>query len=304
MRFGLELREVTAGVADCDFKVFAQTAAQGGVIKGINAKGAGEALSRKEIDDLTGFVAAFGAKGLAWIRIQPDGQWQSPIAKFLGEKARNALVEAFAPVPGDILFFVADTSAVANQSLAKLRLHLGQRLGLIPAGVWAFAWVTDFPLVEWSPEDKRYVALHHPFTSPRPEDVGLLATDPLKVKARAYDLVLNGTEVGGGSIRIHDREIQNRLFQVLGIEEEEAMQKFGFLLEGLSFGAPPHGGIAFGFDRLCMFLCNAPSIRDVIAFPKTQKGTCLMTDAPSPVEELQLRDLGLRLRVAGKEAGK
>ncbi|HEY6009686.1 MAG TPA: amino acid--tRNA ligase-related protein, partial [Geobacteraceae bacterium] len=203
-----------------------------------------------------------------------------------------------------ILFFVADTAAVANQSLAKLRLHLAQRLGVIPEGVWAFAWVTDFPLLEWSAEDKRYVALHHPFTSPRPEDVELLATDPLKVKARAYDLVLNGTEVGGGSIRIHDREIQNRLFQVLGIGEEEAMQKFGFLLEGLSFGAPPHGGIAFGFDRLCMFLCNAASIRDVIAFPKTQKGTCLMTDAPSPVEEVQLRDLGLRLRVAGKEAGK
>jgi aspartyl-tRNA synthetase len=300
IRFGLELAEITEVVADSDFKVFAQVAASGGAVKGLNAKGAGEALTRKEIDDLAGFVAPFGAKGLAWIRIQPDGQWQSPIAKFLGDKAREGIVKAFSPAPGDIMFFVADKKDVANLALARLRVHLGRRLGLIDDSVLGFCWVTDFPLVEWNEEDKRYYALHHPFTSPRLDEAHLMATEPLKVRAKAYDLVLNGTEVGGGSIRIHDRDIQNALFKVLGIGEEEAMEKFGFLLEGLSYGAPPHGGIAFGLDRLCMFLCKADSIRDVIAFPKTQKGTCLMTDAPSAVDDKQLRELGIRLRATAQ----
>ncbi|TAL17509.1 aspartate--tRNA ligase [bacterium] len=300
IRFGLELAEITEVVADSDFKVFAQVAASGGAVKGLNAKGAGEALTRKEIDDLAGFVAPFGAKGLAWIRIQPDGQWQSPIAKFLGDKAREGIVKAFSPVPGDIMFFVADKREVANLSLARLRVHLGRRLGLIDDSVLGFCWITDFPLVEWNEEDKRYYALHHPFTSPRLDEAHLMESEPLKVRAKAYDLVLNGTEVGGGSIRIHDRDIQNALFKVLGIGEEEAMEKFGFLLEGLSYGAPPHGGIAFGLDRLCMFLCKADSIRDVIAFPKTQKGTCLMTDAPSAVDDKQLRELGIRLRATAQ----
>jgi aspartyl-tRNA synthetase len=198
------------------------------------------------------------------------------------------------------MFFVADKKDVANLALARLRVHLGRRLGLIDDSVLGFCWVTDFPLVEWNEEDKRYYALHHPFTSPRLDEAHLMATEPLKVRAKAYDLVLNGTEVGGGSIRIHDRDIQNALFKVLGIGEEEAMEKFGFLLEGLSYGAPPHGGIAFGLDRLCMFLCKADSIRDVIAFPKTQKGTCLMTDAPSAVDDKQLRELGIRLRATAQ----
>jgi aspartyl-tRNA synthetase len=295
-RFGLELADVTKAVASSEFKVFAQVAASGGLVKGLNAKGAGEALSRKEIDDLTAFVAPFGARGLAWIRIQPNGEWQSPIAKFLGEEPRRGIVDALAPEPGDILFFVADEPRVVNLALARLRIHLAKRLGLVPEGRWAFCWVTDFPLLEWDPEEKRHVALHHPFTSPRPEDAEKLATNPLEVLAQAYDLVLNGSEVGGGSIRIHDEAVQRRLFEALAIGPEEAEAKFGFLLEALSFGAPPHGGIAFGLDRLLMFLTGAQSIRDVIAFPKTQKGTCLMTEAPSPVDPRQLRDLHLRTR--------
>ncbi len=296
MRFGLELADVTEHVASSDFKVFASVAASGGAVKGINAKGAGTELSRKEIDDLAGFVAPYGAKGLAWIRIKPDGGWQSPIAKFLNDEAREGITQALSPEVGDIMFFVADTKDVTNLALSKLRVHLGKRLGMIDENAWAFCWVTDFPLLEWDADAKRYFSMHHPFTSPREEDMEILATDPGKVRARAYDLVLNGTEIGGGSIRIHDSEMQNIVFEALGIDDEEANEKFGFLLDALSFGAPPHGGIAFGLDRLCMFLCNADSIRDVIAFPKTQKGSCLMTAAPSPVDSAQLRDLGLKVR--------
>jgi aspartyl-tRNA synthetase len=300
IRFGLELADVSGAVAASDFKVFAQVVARGGRVKGLNAKGAGDVLSRKEIDDLAGFVAPFGAKGLAWIRIQPDGEWQSPIAKFLGAAPRAGIETALAPKPGDILFFVADEPRVVNLSLARLRSHLAGRLGLIPEGRWAFCWVTDFPLLEWDEEAKRHVALHHPFTSPRPEDVDKLASAPRDVRAQAYDLVLNGTEVGGGSIRIHAEEVQEKVFAALALSREEAREKFGFLLDALSFGAPPHGGIAFGLDRLLMFLCGAQSIRDVIAFPKTQKGTCLLTDAPSTVEAGQLRELHLRVRAPEK----
>ncbi|GAB4257575.1 MAG: aspartate--tRNA ligase [Deferrisomatales bacterium] len=301
LRYGLELADVSAAVAGSGFQVFAGAVARGGSVKGLNAKGAGQELSRKEIDDLTAFVAPFGAKGLAWIRIQPDGQWQSPIAKFLDEAAREGIAAALSPEPGDILFFVADAPPVVHLSLARLRAHLAQRLGRIPEGRWAFCWVTDFPLLEWDEEEKRYVALHHPFTSPRPEDVPLLGTDPQAVRAQAYDMVLNGTEVGGGSIRIHDQQVQQQVFAALGLDLEQARAKFGFLLDALSYGAPPHGGIAFGLDRLLMLLSGAPSIRDVIAFPKTQKGTCLMTEAPSPVDPAQLRELHLRLRATGKD---
>ncbi len=302
IRFGLELRDVSRSVAGSEFKVFAGAVARGGVVKAVNAKGAGEVLSRKEIDDLAGFVAPFGAKGLAWIRIQPDGSWQSPIAKFLGEEARAGIRKALGPEPGDILFFVADTAEVANLALSRLRVHLAERLGLVPEGRWAFCWITDFPLLEWDPDEKRYVALHHPFTSPVPEDVPKLSESPLDVRAQAYDLVLNGTEVGGGSIRIHDPAVQQEVFRALGIGPEEAREKFGFLLEALEFGAPPHGGIAFGFDRLLMFLCGTPSIRDVIAFPKTQRGTCPLTDAPAAVDPAQLRELHLRIRAPGQAA--
>jgi aspartyl-tRNA synthetase len=299
IRFGLELVEVTQAAAGSDFKVFSQAADRGGMVKGLNAKGAGDALSRKEIDDLTGFVGGFGAKGLAWIRIQANGEWHSPIAKYLGAAVREELTRALLPEPGDILFFVADEPRVTNLSLARLRLHLGRRLGLVPEERWGFCWVTDFPLLEWDEEEKRYVALHHPFTSPRQEDLGKLATAPSEVRAQAYDLVLNGNEIGGGSIRIHDAGVQEEVFRALAIGPEEARAKFGFLLDALSFGAPPHGGIAFGFDRLLMILSGAPSIRDVIAFPKTQKGTCLMTEAPAGVDERQLRELHLRLRTPG-----
>ncbi|MDW7711297.1 MAG: aspartate--tRNA ligase [Deferrisomatales bacterium] len=299
-RFGLELADVSREAGASGFQVFSQAVAKGGLVKGLNAKGAGERFSRKEIDELTAFVAPFGARGLAWIRVQPDGEWQSPIAKFLGDEARAGIRAALAPEPGDILFFVADQPRVVNLALARLRTHLAARLGLVPEGQWAFCWVTDFPLLEWDDEAKRYVALHHPFTSPRPEDEHLLDGQPLAVKAQAYDLVLNGTEVGGGSIRIHSAEVQEQVFRALAIGPEEARAKFGFLLDALAYGAPPHGGIAFGLDRLLMFLCAAPSIRDVIAFPKTQKGTCLLTEAPAPVDPAQLRELHLRVRAPEK----
>jgi len=301
VRFDLELVDVSQVVLGSDFKVFSSTVEKGGMVKVLNAKGAGEQLSRKEIDDLAGFVAPFGAKGLAWIRVQPDGEWQSPIVKFLGDKACAGIAEAADPKPGDILFFVADKSKVVNLALSKLRIHMAKRLGLIPENTWAFCWVTDFPMFEYDEDAKRFVALHHPFTSPKPGDEEKLSSDPGATLAQAYDLVLNGTELGGGSIRIHSREIQQKVFAALSIDEEEANAKFGFLLDALSFGAPPHGGIAFGLDRMLMYLCRTQSIRDVIAFPKTQKGTCLMTDAPSAVDPAQLAELRLKLQKAKKE---
>lgn len=294
LRFDLELVEITSLVKDCGFKVFAEVAATGGMVKALNVKG-GSGFSRKELDEFTSFASIYGAKGLAWVKMTADG-WQSPIAKFFQPEELSALEKALQAEEGDLLLFVADSAKVANESLGRLRQHLGQKMGLASKEKFSFSWVTDFPMLEWDEDEKRHVAVHHPFTAPLDEDVALLENDPGKARAKAYDLVLNGSEIGGGSIRIHDQAIQQKIFSLLGIGEEEAREKFGFLLDALSYGAPPHGGIAFGLDRLTMILAGTDSIRDVIAFPKTQKATCLLSDAPGTVAEKQLQELGIRLR--------
>ena len=251
-------------------------------------------FSRKEIDDLTEFAKIYGAKGLAYVKVTEDG-WQSPIAKFFSEQDLAALNRVLRAEVGDLLLFVADSYKVTNEALGRLRGHLGHKLGLTSKNDFKFVWITDFPLLEWDGEARRHVAVHHPFTAPMDEDMPLLDGDPGKVRAKAYDLVLNGSEIGGGSIRIHDQAVQSKMFDLMGIGLEEAREKFGFLLDALEFGAPPHGGIAFGLDRLVMILTGSDSIRDVIAFPKTQKATCLMSEAPNVVDEKQLRELSIRL---------
>jgi aspartyl-tRNA synthetase len=292
-RFGLELNEVTPIVQESDFRTFKEVVAQGGMVKALCAPGLAR-LSRKELDDLTNFAGVYGAKGLAWVKLTSTG-WQSPLAKFFPDGVKTAITSHLGAREGDIFFFVADVPQVVNTALGQLRLHLGQQEGLIPEGTFNLVWVTDFPLLEYDLQEGRYAAMHHPFTAPREDDISLLQTDPGRVRARAYDLVLNGQEIGGGSIRNFRRDVQEQVFRVLGIGSEEAEEKFGFLLEALDYGAPPHGGVAFGFDRLVAILCGVKSIREVIAFPKTQKAGCPMTKAPSRVEAEQLLELGLRV---------
>ena len=292
-RFGLELVDLTAIAAGCNFKVFRSAADSGGTVRAINAKGCGT-FTRKELDDLTEFAIQFGAKGLAWVKIKEDGSWQSPIAKFFAAEEQQQIVERLEAEPGDVLFFGADSRAIVFQVLGELRNELARRLELLDKDRFDFVWVTDFPLVEYDDKEKRYQALHHPFTAPREEDIEKLEQEPGEVCSRAYDLVLNGNEIGGGSIRIHDPDVQMQVLKALSINEQEAEEKFGFLLKSLRFGAPPHGGIAFGLDRLLMLITGSDSIRNVIAFPKTQKATCPLTDAPSPVARRQLTELHIR----------
>lgn len=294
LRFDLEIVDLTEIVTGSDFKVFSSAIKSGGVVRAINAKTCGS-LTRREIDELGNIAVENGAKGMAWI-VVTENELRSPITKFFSEEKMQQILTALDAEPGDLLLFGADTAETVARVLGVLRLELAKRLNLIDENDLKFTWVVDFPLLEYDEEEKRYVAVHHPFTSPRVEDLELLDSDPGRVKARAYDLVLNGTEIGGGSIRIHRRDWQEKMFALLGLSMEDAYEKFGFLLEAFEYGAPPHGGIAFGIDRLIMILARRQSIRDVIAFPKTQSASCPMTEAPSAVSSKQLRELALRIR--------
>ena len=305
LRIPLELVDVADLLRDSDFKVFSGPATDPeGRVAALRVPKGGERLSRKQIDDYQAYVGRYGAKGLAYVKVNDaskgrDGL-QSPILKFLSDAAISGLLERTGAESGDLVFFGADKAKIVNDSLGALRLELGEDLGLVEGG-WRPLWVVDFPMFEWDPDSKRWMAMHHPFTSPLNEEPAALRSDPAGALARAYDIVLNGSEIGGGSVRIHRNEMQSTVFELLGIGAEEAEKKFGFLLEALRYGAPPHGGIAFGLDRLAMLMAGADSIRDVIAFPKTQTATCPLTDAPTEVSEQQLRELHIRLRLPLKD---
>ncbi|MGG6431103.1 aspartate--tRNA ligase [Anoxybacillus sp. D401a] len=294
-RFGLELVDLSEQVKDCGFKVFASAVQNGGQVKAINVKGAADKYSRKDIDALTEYVARYGAKGLAWLKVEEDGL-KGPIAKFFNEDEQKQMMQTLEAEIGDLLLFVADKKSVVADSLGALRLKLGKDLKLIDESAFHFLWITDWPLFEYDEEEGRYYAAHHPFTMPVREDVPKFETDPASVRAQAYDLVLNGYELGGGSLRIFERDIQEKMFKTLGFTEEQAREQFGFLLEAFEYGTPPHGGIALGLDRLVMLLAGRSNLRDTIAFPKTASASCLLTEAPSAVSEAQLDELHLRVK--------
>ena len=300
LRFGMELTDVSEVVKDCGFGVFTAALENGGSVRGINAKGQG-GMPRKKIDKLTAFVKDYGAKGLAYVAIQEDGTVKSSFAKFMTEEQMQALIAAMNGEAGDLLLFAADKNKVVWDSLGALRIELAKQLELLDKNEYRFVWITEFPLLEWSEEQNRFVAMHHPFTMPMEEDLQYIDSDPGRVRAKAYDIVLNGTELGGGSIRIHQDDIQEKMFEALGFTKEDAYNRFGFLLDAFKFGVPPHAGLAYGLDRLVMWLTGEDSIRDVIAFPKVKDASCLMTQAPGPVDTLQLEELGIKLSTPEEE---
>ena len=294
MRFKMELTDITSIVKRSSFSVFREEIEAGGIVKGLCVKG-GSDLSRKAIDDYTAFVGQFGIRGLAWMKMEEKGL-ASSIVKFFPEDVLEELSAIMEIQPGDLIFMIADRPAAANQALDHLRRKIAQDRGLIPPNVYEFLWVTDFPLFHWSAEEKRFESEHHPFTCPHPEDLPYLTKDPARVRALAYDIVVNGSEIGGGSQRIHDPGLQRKIFEILQLSASDIAAKFGFFLDALSYGAPPHLGLAFGLDRILMILANTESIRDVIAFPKTQKGSDLMLECPSPVSQKQLNELHIRMK--------
>ena len=298
-RFGMELNDVTDVVRDCEFAVFKNAIADGGSVRGINAKGQGT-MPRKKIDALVAFVKDYGAKGLAYIAIQPDGTIKSSFSKFMKDEEMQALIAAMQGEPGDLLLFAADKNKVVYAALGALRLELADKMGLLDKNQYNFLWVTEFPLLEWSDEENRFQAMHHPFTMPMEEDLQYIDTDPGRVRAKAYDIVLNGTEIGGGSVRIHQDDIQEKMFEALGFTKERAHEQFGFLLDAFKYGVPPHAGLAYGLDRLIMLMAKVDSIRDVIAFPKVKDASCLLTNAPDTVDEKQLEELGIHVNEAEK----
>ncbi|WP_329383326.1 aspartate--tRNA ligase [Anaerofustis butyriciformans] len=294
-RFGMELFDLSDILKDCKFNVFAGPIKNGGSVRAINAKGLASFFSRRDIDALVDYVKTYGAKGLAWIAVNEDGSIKSQITKFLSEEETNGILERAKAENGDIVFIVADKNKVVYDSLGNLRLHIAKKADIKMDEGFNFLWVTNFPMFEYDENEKRFKAMHHPFTAPMDEDLDKLESDPASVRAKAYDLVVNGVEMGGGSIRIHSGDVQQRVFNVLGFSDEEAENKFGFLLKALKYGTPPHGGLAFGLDRMIMLLVGTENIRDVIAFPKTQNHSCLMSDAPSIVSEEQLEELGIEV---------
>ena len=300
LRFGMELVDVSETVKDTEFVVFKGALENGGSVRGINAKGQG-AMPRKKIDKLVEFAKGYGAKGLAYIAIHEDGSWKSSFSKFMTEEQMEALIKAMDGQAGDLLLFAADRNKIVWNVLGALRLELAEQMGLLDKHEYRFVWITEFPLLEWSDEENRFTAMHHPFTMPMDEDLPLLDTDPGAVRAKAYDIVLNGTEIGGGSVRIHQNDVQEKMFEMLGFTKEQAHERFGFLLDAFKYGVPPHAGLAYGLDRLVMLMAKEDSIRDVIAFPKVKDASCLMTEAPSPVDAVQLEELGLEVEPQAEE---